>query len=312
MKYTVRTPFERSPLVVAAIYLCIGTAWVPAADLVLASVFPTVDPMGPARLANGWLFVVVSTGIVYAVASHHCERADDTRRELETSNQQLQVVSRVFRHNVRNDLNVVRGYTDLLDDRIDDEQCRAYLETIRETTDDVVDISEKLRIVESAPTARGDERIDLVSVVTGVLEDVDDDGVETTLDAPSTAWVRGDASLRYPVLEVFENAIAHNDTDVCRLDARIDVGDETTCLSVTDNGPGIPEHERAVLQAEEETPLSHASSIGLWLVKWMCELQGGTAEFETTGDGTTVRLRFRTASSNGIDDTRSNGSQHGL
>ena len=307
MKYTVRTPFERSPLAVAGIYLCVGATWVPATDLVLATALPTVDPMGPARLALGWLFVVLSAGVVHTVATHHCERADDTRSELETSNQQLQVVSRVFRHNVRNDLNVVRGYTELLDDRIDDERSRAYLETIRETTDDVVDISEKLRIVESAPTTCGDERIDLVSVVTGVIEEIDDDDVAPTLDAPSSAWVRGDTSLRYPVLEVFENAITHNDKPVCRLDARIDVEGDTTCLSVTDNGPGIPEYERAVLQAEEETPLSHASSIGLWLVKWMCEIQGGTVAFDTTDDGTTVRLRFRSASSNGIDDTRSNG-----
>ncbi len=290
----VRALFDRSPLAVAGAYLCVGTAWVPAADLVLALAVASVDPMSTVRLLNGWLFVVLSTGIVYVTAAYHCGQVDDARRELQTSNQQLQVVSRVFRHNVRNDLNVVRGYTELLADRIDDERSHNYLETIQETTDDVVDISEKLRIVEDAHSGPTDERIDLVEVVHDAVDDVCDDDVSAAVETPSEAWIHGNRSVSYPVREVFENAIAHNDKSTCRLDARINVEGNTTCLSVSDNGPGIPDSERAVLQAEEETPLSHASSIGLWLVKWLCELQGGTVEFDTSDDGTTVRLRFRT------------------
>ncbi|WP_459824257.1 sensor histidine kinase [Halorubrum luteum] len=305
MKYTGRTPFGRSPRVVAGVYLCVGAAWMPTAELVLATYLPSADPMDPARLVAGWLFVVVSAGVVYAVATHHAGRVSDTRNELETSNQQLQVVSRVFRHNVRNDLNVVRGYTELLDDRIDDERSQAYLETIRETTDDIVDISEKLRVIEGASSDRGDDQVDLVAITENVIADVgDQETVTATLDAPSSAWIAADGSVEYPVREVFENAIAHNDKAVCRLDARIETAGEMTCLSVTDNGPGIPDNEREVLQAESETPLSHASSIGLWVIKWLCELQGGTVEFDTTNGGTTVRLRFRTAASSGDDGRR--------
>ncbi|OYR64705.1 two-component sensor histidine kinase, partial [Halorubrum sp. E3] len=112
---------------------------------------------------------------------------------------------------------------------------------------------------------------------------------------PSEAWIRADDSVEFPIREVFENAVTHNDGATRRVAATIRENGTTTCLEVTDNGPGIPPDERAVLQAEEETPLSHASSIGLWLVKWMCETQGGTVRFEATDDGTTVRLRFESA-----------------
>ncbi|MWV63747.1 sensor histidine kinase [Halorubrum sp. JWXQ-INN 858] len=292
MKDIGRELLGRSPFTVAVVYFGFGIVWVPAIDRLLATTVATAEPTGAAGLAGGWLLVALSALVVYGVAAHHYGRADDARRELETSNQQLQVLSRVFRHNVRNDLNVVQGYTNLLEDRVDDERSRRYLETIQETTDDVVAISEKLRVVEDvSPTDR--TRVNLVDVVHEAVDDVRAAGVDITVETPSEAWIHADRSVGYPVREVFENAIAHNDKRVCRLDARIDADSSAVCLRVRDNGPGIPESEQAVLRAEEETPLSHASSIGLWLVKWMCELHGGTVRFDVTDDGTTVQLRFR-------------------
>jgi len=137
--------------------------------------------------------------------------------------------------------------------------------------------------------------VDLAAVVTEAIETLDTEGVEVALETPDSAWIRADESVSYPVREVFENAVAHNDDPSRRIVARIEVNGSTTSLSVRDNGPGIPEDERSVLRAEEETPLSHASSIGLWLVKWMCELQGGTVRFDATDAGTTVQLRFNSA-----------------
>ncbi len=297
MTDTLRDLLERSPSVVAAGYLCLATAWLLATDLLLASLVSGLSPMDAPRLLHASAFVAFSTGCVYLVAIRHHRCTEAARRDLETSNQQIQVLSRVFRHNVRNDLNVVRGYANLLEDRVDDEEGRRYLETIRETTDDVVAISEKLRVVEEVSPRTTQGRVDLVGVVHDAVEDFTDDDVDITVLTPAEAWIHADGSVSYPIREVFENAIAHNDKPVCRLDARIDIDGSTTCLEVRDNGPGIPESEREVLQAEEETPLSHASSIGLWLVKWMCELHDGTVGFETSGDedGTIVRLRFNAA-----------------
>ncbi|OTE99947.1 two-component sensor histidine kinase [Halorubrum sp. SD612] len=243
-----------------------------------------------------FLLVAGSGGLLYGAVTYHRRRAEAARRDLETSNQQLQVLSRVFRHNVRNDLNVIQGYTDLLADRIDDERSRECLETIRETTDDVVEISEKLRVIEDASAEPPDGRVDLVDAVHAAVDAVDADGAAVTVETPSEAWIRADDSVEFPIREVFENAVTHNDGATRRVAATIRSDGSTTRLEVTDNGPGIPPDERAVLQAEEETPLSHASSIGLWLVKWMCETQGGTVRFDATDDGTTVRLRFQSAS----------------
>ena len=289
--------FDRSPRAVAGLYLLFGAACVVAVDVAVGTLSGSAAPFSPARIAGGLALVGASSLFVYAAVRHHSRRAVTAREELETSNQQLQVLSRVFRHNVRNDLNVVQGYADLLERRLDDERSRECLATIRETTEDMVEISEKLRVIEDASPGPVEDRVDLTAVVREAVAELDDDrtDAEVSLDLPERAWIRADESVSYPVREVFENAIAHNDDPGRRVRARVETSGTTTRLEVDDNGPGIPEDERAVLRAEEETPLSHASSIGLWLVKWMCELQGGTVRFDATDDGTTVLLRFRSA-----------------
>ncbi|WP_089384280.1 sensor histidine kinase [Halorubrum vacuolatum] len=307
MNDTPSVPLDRPAAAIAGGYLLLATGWVVLTDLAFASMSPGFQPLDPTRLLYAWTLVAVSTLGVYLVAIRYRRRAGAVRSDLAISNQQLQVLSRVFRHNVRNDLNVVRGYTHLIEDRVDDEEVRRHLETIRETTDDVVAISEKLSVVEETSPRTPSGRVDLVNIVDDAVEDFEDEDVDITVIAPSEAWIRADSSVRYPVREVFENAIAHNDKPTCRVDARIDVNGTATYLEVRDNGPGIPENERQVLQAEEETPLSHASSIGLWLVKWMCELHGGTVRFDASDDGTTVRLRFNALADDPIDFAPSAG-----
>ena len=308
--------FGRSPRELAVAYLCVGAVFVVAADLAVASAVGSLSAWTPVRAVDGWAVLVASSLVLYGATAYQRRRALTARSELETSNQQLQVLSRVFRHNVRNDLNVIQGYTDLLADRITDERGQECLDTIRETTDDVVEISEKLRVIEDASPAPPNGRVDLVDAVREAAADVDGADVALTLDAPAEAWVRADESIEYPIREVFENAVTHNDESVRRIDARVTENRSTACLTVRDNGPGIPDDERAVLRAEEETPLSHASSIGLWLVKWMSETQGGTVGFETTDDGTTVRLQFEsvddpTASAGGVDEEAPTGFETG-
>ncbi|RAW47056.1 sensor histidine kinase [Halorubrum sp. 48-1-W] len=287
--------FDRSPRAVAGLYLLFGATCVILSDLAIGTAFASTDPFSSVRIVSGLALVGASSAFLYVAVRHHSRRAVTARGELETSNQQLQVLSRVFRHNVRNDLNVVQGYADLLERRLDDERSRECLETIRETTEDMVEISEKLRVIEDASTGPVEERVDLTTVVHEAVEELDDErtDAEFSLDLPDRAWIHADESVIYPVREVLENAIAHNDDPGRRVLARVETNGTTTRLEVQDNGPGIPEGERAVLRAEEETPLSHASSIGLWLVKWMCELQEGTVHFDATEDGTTVLLRFR-------------------
>jgi signal transduction histidine kinase len=60
-----------------------------------------------------------------------------------------------------------------------------------------------------------------------------------------------------------------------------DAGRETVTFAVADSGPGIPEHELAVLDAAEESSLEHGSGLGLWVANWGVTAMGGDLAFET-------------------------------
>ncbi|MFB6132899.1 MAG: sensor histidine kinase [Halanaeroarchaeum sp.] len=98
-------------------------------------------------------------------------------------------------------------------------------------------------------------------------------------------------STRTAIAELLDNAVEHNDRPHPSVDVGMDVTDDSVAVMVADDGPGIPEHERAVLREGEETPLVHGSGLGLWLVYWIVTMNGGRLEIEDNEPrGTVVRL----------------------
>lgn len=65
----------------------------------------------------------------------------------------------------------------------------------------------------------------------------------------------------------------------------IDRTDSWVEIEIRDNGSGIPDHERDVLQRDEESSLEHGSGIGLWLAYWAIENSGGELRFPDTDGG---------------------------
>jgi sensor histidine kinase regulating citrate/malate metabolism len=62
---------------------------------------------------------------------------------------------------------------------------------------------------------------------------------------------------------------------------------------MTPDGPGIPEHQWAVITYGEETALAQSTGIGLWLIHWAVTALGGTLErTDNEPRGTTLRYRI--------------------
>lgn len=101
---------------------------------------------------------------------------------------------------------------------------------------------------------------------------------------------RAGRSIRLLVEIPLENALEHRDRSSPRVRLAVHDGDERVRIAVTDDGPGMPERERAVIR-EEETPLFHGTGVGLWTLDWLVtRLGGGMTTAEDEGRGTTVTL----------------------
>lgn len=98
--------------------------------------------------------------------------------------------------------------------------------------------------------------------------------------------------LRLVLDELLENAVEHGDAEPwVRVSLAADgasVGDGVE-LVVEDDGPGIPEDERAVVAGE--TAITRATPPGsVWTVRMVTESMGGDVRFESTGTGSRVVL----------------------
>lgn len=275
-------------------YLIFGIVWIPSTDLVLANTFESQQVPTIIGLVKGWTFIGISTVLIYSLTSFHQRQMKYAQTKLETSNQELQVLHRVLRHNIRNDLNVVLGYTERVCNRILDEEAESTLATVHQRANKIIQLSDKLRVIDNVdPSPSTHQAVNVVELLSDEIETIQQKCPEVTIDAnmPDKAWVQADDSLRYAFREICENAIEHNDKKSAERELSVGVerSNEDVVVTLSDNGPGIPSEELDAFRNEEETPLVHASGIGLWIALWVIRLHGGTIQFSETG-GTTVSI----------------------
>jgi len=219
----------------------------------------------------------------------------DVTRERVRS-QRLAVLNRVLRHNLRNRMTSIIGRAEIIADS--DHKHADSAETILTSADELVTFSERAREIEEMmsvdPRVEGD--VTLAPLVEEVLEPYREEYPDASLsvDIDDSLSVSVDRRILSSVLDnLVENALAHNDapTRVVTVSARAADDGTGTRLSVADNGPGIPEHERAVIETGDESPLDHGSGLGLWTVKWGLVRLGGEVEFgDNNPRGTVVTV----------------------
>ena len=207
---------------------------------------------------------------------------------------QLQVLTRVLRHNIRNELTVILGQADQLRLELEDDRKLAMVDKVLETAREVATMSEKSQEIEQViGHSVGERTVDVAALARRVAATYGREysDASVTVDAPESVTVRGDAQLESALGNLVENAIVHNDRDTPHVELSVDIDDGAATVTVADDGPGIPAAERAVITGDDDiTQLTHASGIGLWLVRWITESCGGDLSFTDTAVGSEVSL----------------------
>ncbi|WP_436907064.1 histidine kinase N-terminal 7TM domain-containing protein [Halosimplex marinum] len=261
----------------------------------LAAVSAALDGLdaGTTDVRSGRRVLSVSVSTVRDARDRSTGRAlvvrdvtEDRRRQ-----QRLNVLDRVFRHNIRNAMNAVVGPAAMLADRVD-ERDRELARTVADAGREVVALSESVRDIEDAmgrPVEPAD--VSVGRLVDDALAAVDPpDVVETTVDLPDGPTLRTDPrTLSLVVRNAVANAVEHGTDETGRVAVSADRRADGWLLRVADDGPGIPRAELDVLRAGTETQLAHGSGLGLWAIHWGVTRVGGAVRFETD-DGTRVTL----------------------
>jgi len=184
-------------------------------------------------------------------------------------------------HEIRNPLNAVRGFAELLGRRdTTDARARAWAEHIVAGAGEVDAIIENM-LSFASPQRLRIESVDPHELVRGALELVegghDRERVRTRIDAPA---FHGDRiKLRQALRNLVENAL---EAQGGARDARVEValtrsGDEL-CFQVADAGPGVPpELTRRILDPFFTTH-ADGTGLGLALVSVIARLHGGSVQ----------------------------------
>ena len=257
------------------------------------------------------------------------KRREDAIKERE---QRLEVLNRVLRHNLRNDMAVIINYADMLPELVDDPDVEMAADKITSMGRGLTKLGTKAGKIEQAfqSVEDGLTTVDLTAVVDSTVADLREEYPEVDLDVtmPETAEVLALSTVAMAVENVCENAAEHNTNPDPAIDVRIETvdgetvatdeatvvdevaadggeavaGDEATAtaaadeqirLTVADNGPAIPDQEINVLTTGRETALEHGSGLGLWLVYWLVDKSEGELLFEESAlGGNAVSLVF--------------------
>jgi PAS domain S-box-containing protein len=206
--------------------------------------------------------------------------------------QRLEVLNRVFRHNIRTNTQVIIGKADYLADHNSEREARKVqenaleIETVSDNVRTVLDVFEQSR-----------EQTELVS-----LETLLRDCVATVKDRYPAVTVTADLSngnvyvnsiLEEVFINLVENAAEHNTNADPQVWIEVESDREQGRVTVADNGPGIDRKELSLLEEGTETPLNHGTGFGLAIIIWGTEIAGGEITFDEndpTGLVATVEL----------------------
>ncbi|WP_253736447.1 PAS domain S-box protein [Halohasta salina] len=210
---------------------------------------------------------------------------------------QLQVLHRLLRHNLRNDLNVIEGFAELLMSELDDERHRQFADRIRSNATQLAELSETANTIESVVGHRELDRrpVELDELVDGTIAACATtyEAADVSTDELASVTVAAGPPLETAITELVDNAVEHNHRETPAVSVAVAADADTATITISDNGPGIPPAEWAVVTGDTEiSQLEHGSGLGLWLVRWVTEAYGGELTYHEREPGSTVTIRL--------------------
>ncbi len=187
---------------------------------------------------------------------------------LEEQRDNLQVLNQVVRHDIRNNLSIIKMYAELLEEDVESDD----LDTIIEQTEDAIELSKSAKdltnvMLEDSPEL---DETDLGSLLDEIIDNHRSAFPESQIinNADDQMDVLADEMLSAVFRNLLKNAILHNDKDMPTVEVTTEYRDTVVRITVADNGPGIPDDMKEEIFAKGETGLeSEGTGIGLYLVQ---------------------------------------------
>lgn len=237
-------------------------------------------------------------GVVAGVNWGRSKRNEELAAVNEEQRETLVLLTRLLRHDIRNDLAVVRGHVELVAEQADPSE-RNSLETIQRHVEGVLRLlADTDTLLKTLDSDREFERVDLSAVlgerVRQVREEHDD--VVVRSDVPDGLAVVADGLIDRVFSNLLENAVAHNDPEELVVEVTATRAGGSVEVVVADNGVGIPEEVgEECFELGVQGVGSSGDGLGLYLVSRLVDVYGGQIVLEEAAEGATFRVTLPAA-----------------
>lgn len=196
--------------------------------------------------------------------------------------QQLAVLRRVLRHDLRNDLTVLLGYAETIAETASDPEIRDQASTMVEAASDLRSVATsagRMQCVTAAP-----ESIGLDDVVAKARRAISDDTEVLPIDE-SVPPRSVDRRIAVALEELCRTLVEQGGASTLGL--AVDTGNGWTTVTL-DADATLSEQERAALEGRDETKLRHATGISPWIARWAVRAAGGRLHVEADDGSCTI------------------------
>jgi PAS domain S-box-containing protein len=224
----------------------------------------------------------VETGdsVGYVAIFKDIRQRKEYERRLEEQRDNLELLNQMIRHDVRNDLQVVTAFAELLLDSVEGEE-REYAEKILASTESALELIRSTRDLATVMLQRDDDHHS-VSLRSSILTQVEEikgtyDHAEITVDGDvPPVYVVANDMLPSVFRNLLKNAVEHNQADEPTVTVTATLDDDIARVRVADDGPGVPDDRKAEIFGKGERGLaSEGTGIGLYLVHTLVDDYGG-------------------------------------
>jgi len=289
--------WEFTPFRITILYLIFGFLALYVSDVLFVRSLD--EPLlSRVQALKGGVEVLLTGGLIYILTRRSRAQLRGTNETLERQREELDVLHRALRHNLRNALTVIAGRARTLgQERNLTAEKREHCERIEATARQIVELVEQASRVRRVTADVRPVVVDLTETVQSVVHDhprIPAD-VDLRTDLPESAPALVNHLFEDALAELIENALVHADTGAR---TRIDVGIDRdpaggVVLTVADDGPGVGDTVPAIFEHGELDQLRHLDGMGLWFVYWTVTDSDGEFTIEDNEwGGTTVRLRL--------------------
>jgi signal transduction histidine kinase len=285
--------WELTPLRITLLYLCAGFGALYLEDVAIPAALS--EPLATrVQAVKGGAEVVVTGGLIYVLTRRSRSQLRETNETLQRQREELDVLHRVLRHNLRNALTTIAGRAEMIQGELDAEhQLGEHCEQIRTAARDIVEVVEQASRIRRITAANRATEVELTETVSSVLAGhpaVGDD-TEVGTDLPPAATAAVNPLFEDALAELVGNAIEHS-SGPSRIELAVERDPSGTVeVTVADDGPGIDEHVRSMFERGDLDQLRHLDGMGLWFVYWTVIDSGGDFAIEDNEwGGTTIRI----------------------